>query len=67
MEVIGILAKIPVPVFKASRQKKPNNRRQNNVPHLPNPTLPNSKLTILSDKSSGKNFRKPRNQSATHP
>jgi hypothetical protein len=31
------------------------------------PTFPSNKLTILFDKSSGKNFKKPKNQSATQP
>jgi hypothetical protein len=31
------------------------------------PTFPNNKATILFDKSSGKNFKKPKNQSAMQP
>jgi hypothetical protein len=31
------------------------------------PIFPNSKATILSDRSSGKNFKKPKKYSATHP
>jgi hypothetical protein len=31
------------------------------------PIFPNSKATILSDRSSGKNFKKPKKYRATHP